>query len=28
LHGCLAHHTSYSEHTAWAHRSTGLTTAA
>jgi transposase len=28
LHGCLAHHSPYSEHTAWAHRSTGLTTAA
>jgi transposase len=27
LHGCLAHHTRYDEHTAWAHRS-NLTTAA
>jgi hypothetical protein len=27
LHGCLAHHTPYSEHTAWAHRTT-LTPAA
>ena len=27
LHGCLAHHSPYSEHTAWAHRS-NLTTAA
>jgi hypothetical protein len=29
LHGCLAHHTPYSETTAWAHRtSNGLTQAA
>jgi hypothetical protein len=28
LHGCLAHHTPYSEHTAWAHRSIRLTAAA
>ena len=28
LHGCLTHHTPYSEHTAWAHRSNTLTTAA
>lgn len=27
LHGCLAHHASYDQHTAWAHR-TNLTTAA
>ena len=28
LHGCLTHHTSYSETTAWAHRTTKLTQAA
>jgi hypothetical protein len=28
LHGCLAHHTLYDEHTAWAHRNTSLTAAA
>jgi hypothetical protein len=28
LHGCLAHHTTYDEHTAWSHRSTNLTAAA
>ena len=26
LHGCLRHHTTYSEHTAWAHRQTSPTT--
>ena len=26
LHGCLRHHTAYSEHTAWAHRQTSPTT--
>jgi hypothetical protein len=28
LHGCLAHHTPYDEHTAWAHRSDQITRAA
>jgi len=28
LHGCLRHHTTYSEHTAWAHRQTSPTTRA
>ena len=28
LHGCLAHHTPYDEHTAWAHRNASLNTAA
>jgi transposase len=28
LHGCLKHHTSYDEHTAWAHRTTTTDTAA
>jgi hypothetical protein len=25
LHGCLRHHTAYSEHKAWAHRQTNPT---
>jgi hypothetical protein len=28
LHGCLAHHSLYDEHTAWAHRNDKLPTAA